>query len=812
MLPRRNNNRGARPRLAPWLILALVVLVAAAEVYGFRAEHLFSQSIWSSAGQERLLRFGALFGGASAAVLILTPWLYVPLACVLGAVATAALLPAGACAVACFLFSAWCLGDLAGRRLAPVSSGGAARATLLGIALYVAPMPLLARLPVHYPAVWLVVLAVPVALRRPRWSRPRLAALDGWGQRAACALLVFVLAIHWFAVLEPEAGPDGLAMHLAIPMDMARHHALTFEPARFVWAAMPMGGDFAYAIVYQLGGEQAARLLNLGLLALLLALLHGAARRWASAGEAWLLIALFAAMPLAGYVTGELFIENLLAALLLAAFLMVEERAFLAAAVLAGAALATKLGALPVVAALGLYAAWERPRRRTALAAAALMMVVAAPQYLIAWAKTGNPVFPFLNARFHSPLLPPGAEVADARFRQPLTWRAAYDLTFRTDRFYEGQRGSFGFQYLLFVPLAAAALALVRRRTVAAASLAALGGACLVLRTEPNARYLYPELALLTIPCAAMLGWAAVRDRRLWGALIAFLAIAGACDVWFLPASNYWHKDLWGAFTPAQRAARLERAAPVRAVIAWFERTHPGAAVLLANDTAIAGLTGPVYENQWHQYGTMERIRSAAQAGGLTQLLAGWDVRYAIVHDPGAGTPLRPRALRDLLAQCGAREYAAGNAALLRIEPGCVPAPRPAAGPASTPLGAGLHDDGETAIVYRGEWDHRGDFQGALGGTESYTEEAGAEAEALIEGTGFEWIFARAPNRGFAEVIIDGAGRGSFDLYAPAAQWRQRVRFDGLGAGRHRVTIRAAGRARAYATGTFIDVDAIRVW
>ncbi|MBS1854656.1 MAG: hypothetical protein JST11_04775 [Acidobacteria bacterium] len=797
--------------MLPWLILSLLVLVAAAEVHGFRAQHLFSQEIWSSAGQERLVRFGALFGAASLAVLILVPWLYLPLACGLAAAATLALLPPAGLATAYFLFSAWCLGDLAGRALSPGSAGGAARATLLGIALYLAPMPLVARLPVHYPAVWLVLLAIPIALRRPRRQWPRWTAPGGWAERAALALLVFVLAIHWFAMLQPEAGADGLAMHLAIPMDMARHHALTFEPARFVWAVMPMGGDFAYAIVYQLGGEHAARLLNLALLILLLALLRGAARRWASPGEAWLLAALFAATPLAGSVTGELFIENLLAGLLLAAFLAVGERAFLAAAILSGAALATKLGALPFVALLGIYAAWERPRRRTALAAAALVVAVAAPGYLIAWAKTGNPVFPFLNGRFHSALLPAGAEIRDERFRQPLAWRMPYDLTFRTELFYEGQRGSFGFQYLLLAPLAVAALLVVRRRSVAAASLVALGAAALVLRSDPNARYLYPELPLLAIPCAVMLGWSAACHRTLWRALIAFLAAAALLDVWFLPAAGYWHKDLWGPFTDAQRSACLERAAPIRAVIAWFERAHPGAPVLLASDTAIAGLSGEVYENQWHQYGTMERIRRAPEAGGLPALLAGWKVRYAIVGPKDPRAPLRPRALRELLGQCGAREFAAGGYALVRIDPGCTPAPETPPAPPSIVLGPGVHDDGERAIVYRGEWDHRGDFDGALGGTTSYTDEAGAEAAALFEGTAVEWIFARAPNRGTAEVTIDGVARGIFDLYAPAAQWRQQLRLAGLAPGSHTIVIRATGGHRAAATGSFIDVDAIEV-
>ena len=68
--------------------------------------------------------------------------------------------------------------------------------------------------------------------------------------------------------LKPEIGTDGLAMHLAIPMNIAANHRMTFEPARFLWAVMPMGADWAYSIVYLLGGEYAAHLLNFAMLAI----------------------------------------------------------------------------------------------------------------------------------------------------------------------------------------------------------------------------------------------------------------------------------------------------------------------------------------------------------------------------------------------------------------------------------------------------------------------------------------------------------------------------------------------------------------
>ena len=77
---------------------------------------------------------------------------------------------------------------------------------------------------------------------------------------------MFFLVAHWLVVLKPEISADGLAMHLAIPANIALHHQMTFEPARFLWAVMPMAADFAYSIVYLLGGEYATRLLVFAML------------------------------------------------------------------------------------------------------------------------------------------------------------------------------------------------------------------------------------------------------------------------------------------------------------------------------------------------------------------------------------------------------------------------------------------------------------------------------------------------------------------------------------------------------------------
>ena len=253
------------------------------------------------------------------------------------------------------------------------------------------------------------------------------------------------------------------------------------------------------------------------------ALLYRAVRRFVSPAISFILLALFASTSLVQLVTGSLFVENFLAALVIGMLLAIwefadtgESRFLYTAAALGGTALAIKLGGLAFVVAalpvaiLEIRRHWKKLGSRPALAggiAAALFLVAALPSYTIAWTMTKNPVFPFMNQTFPSPLLDHAANFTDYRYVQPVSFSSPYDLTFHTDRYYEGHPGTFGFHYLLLVPLGLLALPLVRRRRAAGAALVSVAGALIVLKFLPNVRYLYPALPLTLVPFAALFGW-----------------------------------------------------------------------------------------------------------------------------------------------------------------------------------------------------------------------------------------------------------------------------------------------------------------
>jgi glycosyltransferase involved in cell wall biosynthesis len=845
--PKQAGFRARRQRAVPvqflsWLIFLVFLGALGLEVYGFRTGHLFSQHIWEPIGLTRLAKFGGVFLAVAAPLLLIVPWTFAALISGFAILGTAiAVGPQALLATAFFLISSCALGSRLLGRTKEDSVETHLCATLLGTGVYIFLMTFLARLPVNYPAFWAVLLAVPVAWdlrgvwRRLAYWGQRLcsAELRPPGERAAFALLIFVLLMHWLVVLKPEASADGLAMHLAIPANIAANHQMTFDPSRFVWAVMPMGADWSYSVAYLLGGEYAARLLNFAMLLLVEALLYCAVRRWVAPSVGFLILALFAATPMVQLVTGSLFVENLVAAMVLGVMTAIwrfgengDKRFLYLAAVLAGTALATKVGTVAFLALALPFAIVEvrrhwkslggKPAAACALAGM-LFLLTALPAYAIAYRKTGNPLFPFMNQRFHSPLMDPAVSFQDDRFRRPLTWSVPFDLTFHTIKTYEGQDGSFGFQYLLLAPLGLVALLVVRRGPAVSGAVVALGAAIVIMRSEPNARYLYAALPLLSVPFAALLGWLAGHQRWLARALICYMIVCTALNAYFLPASSYYHKDFYvrAPFSQAEKERYLTYTAPVRVVIAYFNRAHPHAAVLLTSDSDIAGLTGEVYENHWHQYNTFDQIQRALTAPEMLRLMEHWGVRYFIARKPAAGEQVRPPALRELLETCTVPEYEAGGFYLARLQTDCgrqieVAAARDRGRPEIV-VPPGVYDDFDPAIRYRGDWTNSDKFEGPYLHTVSFTDIPGAEAAFAFEGEALTYTYTKAPNRGLAAITIDGASKGNVDLYSPTIEWQSWSRFCCLGPGKHLVVIRVVGQNSPGSTGRFVDLDSFRV-
>ncbi|HTA41678.1 MAG TPA: hypothetical protein VK789_04470 [Bryobacteraceae bacterium] len=200
----------------------------------------------------------------------------------------------------------------------------------------------------------------------------------------------------------------------------------------------------------------------------------------------------------------------------------------------------------------------------------------------------------------------------------------------------------------------------------------------------------------------------------------------------------------------------------------------------------------------------------------LAQCLRAGDIAEISVFGVLESPPAVPYSSSRLMRLAIARD--ASNDAMcvqrLKIDPlawyatfrgsGCT---EPALAP---PRLKGTFDDNADEIVYSGPWTH-GSYPPASEGTSSYANFPGSTAHLDFVGTQVTWVYAKAPNRGFASVRIDGAPRDDIDLYSSTIDWQARTTFGGLSPGNHSLELMVSGRKDAAATDRYIDVDALIV-
>lgn len=822
--------------------LSLLLLVPlGVEIYGFATSHVLSESTWIFAGLPRFFLFLRFFLGLALVFGLFARRYFLPAVSLVILICSAlavGILPVAT--VLLFLFSTTITGWLLfGEETDPPL------ALLGGIAVWIALMYATARLPVHYPVVYVAVMLLPIAIgfRKSRRLAERcLAVLNPAAAPSvpaffSLALLLCVLTADWLITLKPEASTDGLAMHLAIAMNIAKHHAYTIDWHHLVWALMPIGADFSYTAVYLPGGEYATHLLNFAMLALIATMLQRAARRFTGPAAAYLLAALFVSSPMVYLVTGSMFVENFVAAMVLGWVLALwrfeEERtasSLLLTAVLIGTSMALKTGALAIglpgivlLVALAFFGKAERKPAFAAIPIAALLALgLGAIPYVIAWRNTGNPFFPFAAANFESSFM--GKGVKDVKFLVPLSWHMPFDLTFGTQHFFEGQNGSFGFQYLLFLPLAA--VALIAAKSFRARSVAALGliATVVVAASAPNARYFYFATPLLTLAFAAGFAWLRERDRHLFHACCGAALLASLANLWMLPTADWLHREFYSSpmFTERGRAEYLHHTAPIREVIAFINRHDTdGKTVVIADSSMLAGLEPPVHTVAWHDY----QFDIAMEAAGLPlsaldvlrKANTGWLIVDRERHRQVAADPEDP--LGSVVFLCGETAFTSANLSAVRLLPDCearLEAARPTC-PPGPPLRAGDKpddriDETDFRIHYLGPWGESGAFPETWNHTLRYANAGDSEACFTIYGTGFDYFYTKAFNRGFADLYVDGQLQSSIDLYSPATQWQASTRISGLPQGRHQISLRVPRRKNPAASDYYVDLDAVRVF
>ena len=810
-----------------WVTL---ILLSGISAYGFWSARLFEQETWSSLGLERLAQVGAVYMLAAVAVYFWKPSFVAPLLLLLAALYS--FVAVGPLALLCVLFflgSSFLLGRLL---FAGEGALDDLLALSLGIGIWILLIGVAAHFPVNIPLAYLAALSIPFVVGW-RFIRPDLSMLlSRFRQRpislssyTALVLLLFVVLIHYLAALKPEVGHDGLAMHMVITSRVAAHSAWPFDVEEFVWAVMPMGGDWALCGVYMLGGEYAARLLNFSFLLMIAGFVFVVSRRWLPLTWALLLTALFATTPLVQLTTGSLLVENVWAVFVTAAVLSLwkfhathRTAYFVLASVFLGCSMQVKYGSwalLPAalfLAVVGCQRA-RRARRTSALvlvALPALLIVFAAPPYLTAFVKTGNPVYPFFNNVFQSPFYDTSSAYRDERWLAGLDWDTLYNITFHSDRYLEGQAGSFGFQYLLLLPLSIPLL-LRRRSFLAAAALGTgLSYALLTCLYITYLRYLYPVLPLFMI----VIAWVAAELRAQQAGLYRLLQVLAVMTIflngYFIPASGWAHRDLYlNFFDQGEVSGYIEAGAPQRPLVEHLNLQVPDAKVAFLTDNAqIAPLEAEVVAGSWHFPEFSKRLRGSRSAQDLYALSKELSIEYFVaptLDNPSQSKfPAVPLFLQGYTTpQAFSRDF---YLARLDRKPDTH---KLFVRPPSRSSGA--YDNMDSSIQYLGAWTFDNQFEEATNGTIVYSNHPGDRFLFLFQGSEITWVYTKAFNRGMAVVLIDNEEIKTVDLYSREIHWQSRTTLSGLSDGEHVLEVRVLEDKHPEATDRYIDVDEIIV-
>lgn len=643
---------------------------------------------WSDAGA--LLRFFGFLLFTAAAVSLLARRLRG--AAFLGGLALAAALAVGTgdswsllvtlwFALASSLLGCWVLQRLR------IDRGSWITSFLIGAGLYGTFAGLMAHLPVNYPGTYGLALMAPIIFGHKllrQWYDDLACWVTEPTQKFDCNywldFSIAILALVLFVVaLMPEVGHDALAAHLFVSAHLLQRHQWGFNAATYVWAVTPMLGDWIFAIAYMLAGETAARLTNVGFI-LALGWLVRDLVIWAggsSTGARWAVL-IYLSSPLVFTEGSSLFIESVWASFVVAGTLVVlgvssagkgQDHALAVAGILLGCGLATKAVTFTFLPVLLLPLIWyikTKPEKINALLPGlGLFAAIGGIPYITAWFLTGNPIFPFFNQIFHSPLWP-NSNFEDLRWGKGLSWDFIYSVTFQTGKYMEATAGAAGFQWLLvFLPSLIILLTNRHRRGLALVVLGILS-ILLCFHSTAYLRYIFPAYVILIaatgIGISSLPASAILQTRFAYG--VATLAIL--LNILFYSAGPFVYRDfpIEAIFSDEQRDVYLARRLPIRNAVKLVNainlQRNP---VAVFGTPQVAGLAANAIMANWYNRDFQNAFLAAKTKQDVVDLILKNRVEFIIADTP----PDELKAQYALLDEVSTKISQFGNINVLKF-------------------------------------------------------------------------------------------------------------------------------------------------
>lgn len=539
---------------------------------------------------------------------------------------------------------------------------------LVGAGVYGTAVGLLAHFPMNYPGVYGAMLALPLIFgwRVVAEQGKNLLALvvkrspNGFSVNWLDVAIAVVALAYFVVALMPEVGFDSLAMHLFIPAHLKLRHQWGFDASTYVWAVMPMLGDWIFSICYMLAGETAARLINVGFIFILGWLVRDTVL-WAggaAVGARWAAL-VFLSTPLTFAEGSTLFIESIWASFVVAGTLAILSTCSASgkprfelpvAGLLLGCALAAKAVTFTILPALLLLLVWQcRSWFKTVglpllVLGLCLFLVIGIIPYMTAWRLTGNPVFPLFNHIFKSPYYVTGVSDFAAVFNQGLKWDVLYQATFQSEKYLEAKAGASGFQWLLlFLPVSVAIFTDRHRRGIALLFVGVMSIA-LTFHSTSYLRYVFPAWAILAAAIGVALDKIFSREvisKNFW--YMTVVTTIGLNLLFFSSGAFYKDFALKSVADESSRELYLSGRLPIRSAVELINRLNTGRTpVAVFGNPLTAGLSGDALYPNWYNFAFQQEIASIQIEQDIVNILLKRGVNFIILDSNWNGVNCCP--------------------------------------------------------------------------------------------------------------------------------------------------------------------------
>lgn len=530
---------------------------------------------------------------------------------------------------------------------------------LVGAGVYGTAVGLLAHYPVNYPGVYGVALALPLVLGwrvvlesgKSLFAHVTKTNFSDFGINWLDVVIGAVALVYFVVALMPEVGYDALVTHLFIPAHLALRHQWGFDASTYVWAVIPMLGDWIFSMGYMLAGETAARLINVGFIFILGGLLRNMVL-WAGGtalGARWAVL-IFLSTPLTFTEGSSLYIESVWSSFVVAGALAVlsscatsgKSRLELPiAGILLGCALAAKAVTFTILPVLLLllvwrYKSWDKTAGlRVLMLGMSLFLVIGGIPYVTAWRLTGNPVFPLFNKIFQSPYYSIAENFNNPLYSAGLTWDIIYRVTFESGKYLEAAAGASGFQWLLlFIPTF---IALIVFRWIRGIALLLVGvfSIAIAFHSQSYLRYVFPSWVILiaAIGVALSTAFSAESFMRKWWYVVAVFTVV--LNLFFINTGNAFYQDfpLKSIFDQPSRDRYLLMRLPMRNVVELVNRLNiEKTPVAVFADPLTAGLSGDALYTNWYNMAFNKEIASVQSEQDLANILLKRGVNFIILN------------------------------------------------------------------------------------------------------------------------------------------------------------------------------------